>query len=173
MTLPNAGYAPWIIQGEDGIVVSQTGVRVVISGAGVVSPVASGSFQRNPSFVSTASVVPVPFWSAPFVLSRAADIFFEHLAIAFMTNTVGAGTNMGVVYTCDIDGIPLPDVGFDQTSLTAPTFLQTRGTSVALQTMAPALAAGAHVFNLFIQSLDPGCTVSTGPGEASLHISEV
>lgn len=35
MTLPNAGYAPWIIQGEDGIVVRQEGLRVRISGSGI------------------------------------------------------------------------------------------------------------------------------------------
>lgn len=34
MTIPNAGYAPWIIEGRGGITVSQTGVRVVIDGSG-------------------------------------------------------------------------------------------------------------------------------------------
>lgn len=32
MTIPNAGYAPWILEGRGGITVSQTGVRVVIDG---------------------------------------------------------------------------------------------------------------------------------------------
>lgn len=34
MTIPNAGYAPWILEGRGGITVSQTGVRVVIDGGG-------------------------------------------------------------------------------------------------------------------------------------------
>jgi len=37
MTIPNTGYAPWILRGEDGIIVSQTGIYVTISGAGIPS----------------------------------------------------------------------------------------------------------------------------------------
>ena len=45
MTIPNSGYAPWILRGEDGIVVSQTGVYVTISGSGI--PGALGAFYQT------------------------------------------------------------------------------------------------------------------------------
>jgi len=44
MTMPNTGYAPWVLRGGDGVTISQTGVHVVIStGAGGGQMMARGT----------------------------------------------------------------------------------------------------------------------------------
>jgi len=57
MTLPNAGYAPWIIQGEDGIIVRQEGLRVRISGSGIPA-VLGAVFQSQLASDESISTAP-------------------------------------------------------------------------------------------------------------------
>lgn len=65
MTIPNAGYAPWIVQGEDGIVVRQEGLRVRISGAGVVAQLGATYFMELETDETISAQAPTPPFTFP------------------------------------------------------------------------------------------------------------
>lgn len=157
---------PGAIEGGAGIVIDPEG-RISSTG---VDP---GSFQTNPAPISTNSLAPVLFWSAPFTVTAAGDILIEMTAILFMQN---AETTMGAVFTADIDGAALAaSGGVEELDVDAGAAqgIQTWTTSTSLFGVAPALAAGAHTLNVFLQVLDVNCTANTGIGEAAVHISRV
>lgn len=156
------------LEGIGGVTVDPEG-RISASG---VSP---GNFQRNPSLLATNSLAPVLFWTAPFTVLAAGDVFINMNAISFMTNSDGDATNMGVVFTGDVDGNALPDAGVAQLSIDAGagTGIQTWTTQVVFQSIAQGLAAGPHTLHVFMFVLDANCTAQTAAGEASVRISRV
>jgi len=166
----NTGWVPADgIRGLRGIIVRKAGL-VEISGSGVG---ASGAFQRLPLLQSTNSVVPVPFWSAPFSLDEPADVLFQLAFSVFCLNGNGAATFMGFVFSADVDGAVLPDFGVSETSIAAPSSVQTQVVSGLFQTSAPGLGAGPHVLNVFWQSNDVQCALQADPTGNNLRICEV
>lgn len=153
------------LEGVGGVTVDPEG-RISASG---VEP---GSFQRNPALLATNSLAPVLFWSAPFTLLEAGDVFVNMDAISFMTNADGAATNMGVIFIGDVDGNALPDAGVQQLSIAVGS-VNTWTTEVTFQSVATGLSAGAHTLNIFMFVLDANCTAQTAAGEASVRISRV
>lgn len=161
---------PGQIQGGDGITVTPEGV---ISSTGVEQ---GGSFQTNPAPISTNSLAPVLFWSAPFTLTAAGDILIELTAVLFMQNANGSATTMGAVFTADVDGAPLAAAGGVEeidVDAGAAQGVQTWTTTTSLFGVVPALSAGPHTLNFFLQVLDADCTANTGVGEAGVHINRV
>jgi hypothetical protein len=176
------GVNPVELTSRDGTVrISGSGsVDLSAAGGGISPQGVGGSFQRNPALVSTNSLAPVAFWSVPFtLLGSAGDVLFDMTSIAFMVNNAPAATafstNMGTVYTCDIDGVGLPDAAVVQMQLTDdgavnPSSIATWTTSLELVALATALAPGAHTFNVFFFVLDANCTTQTAAGEAKIEI---
>jgi hypothetical protein len=153
------------IEGVGGVTIDPEG-RISATG---VSP---GSFQRNPALLATNSLAPVLFWSAPFTVLEAGDVFINMDAISFMANADGAATIMGVIFTCDVDGNPLPDAGVQELSIAVGS-VNTWTTQVVLQSVAPGLAVGPHMLNIFMFVLDANCTAQTAAGEASVRITRI
>lgn len=149
--------APGVARGSGDVELSLTGVD-------------PGSFARNPALLATNSLVPVLFWSVPFNMLEAGDVFVLMDAISFMQNANGPATVMGVLFTADVDGNPVPDTGVKELNINGAT-INTWTTDATLQSLVTGLAAGPHLINFYMQVFDANCTAQTAAGEASVEIS--
>lgn len=155
-------FLPAVIAGSGGVALSVTGVE-------------PGSFQRNPALFATNSLAPVLFWSAPFTVLAPGDVLVNFKAISFMQNANGSATTMGVLFTADVDGVALPDAGVAELSVNAGANpgIQTWTALAAFSGVAPGLAPGPHVLNVYMSVFDVNCSAQTAAGEANVHLSGV